>query len=176
LRREVGIAHIPEDRHRRGLLLEFDLAENSILGVHYRKPIVSYAGVLLDNAAIRSRANEIIAGFDVRPANPDLPARALSGGNQQKLIIGREFKVEPKLLLVSQPTRGVDIGAIEFIHRKLVSLRDAGCAILLVSAELEEVTSLSDRLLIIHEGRIVGEVDPKVATIEEIGLLMMRGH
>jgi simple sugar transport system ATP-binding protein len=176
IRRELGIAHIPEDRHRRGLLLEFDLAENSILGVHYRKPIVSYAGVLLDSMAIRKRAEEIIAGFDVRPANPDLPARALSGGNQQKLIIGREFKVEPKLLLVSQPTRGVDIGAIEFIHRKLVNLRDSGCAVLLVSAELEEVTSLSDRLLIIHEGKIVGEVDPKVATIEEIGLLMTRGH
>ncbi len=176
LRRELGIAHIPEDRHRRGLLLEFNLAENSILGVHYRKPIVSYAGVFLDNAAIRSRTNEIIEGFDVRPANPDLPARSLSGGNQQKLIIGREFKVDPKLLLVSQPTRGVDIGAIEFIHRKLVNLRDAGCAVLLVSAELEEVTSLSDRLLIIHEGRIVGEVDPKIATIEEIGLLMTRGH
>ena len=176
LRRELGIAHIPEDRHRRGLLLEFDLAENSILGVHYRKPIVSYAGVLLDSMAIRQRANEIIEGFDVRPANPDLPARSLSGGNQQKLIIGREFKVDPKLLLVSQPTRGVDIGAIEFIHRKLVGLRDSGCAVLLVSAELEEVTSLADRLLIIHEGRIVGEVDPKVATIEEIGLLMTRGH
>jgi general nucleoside transport system ATP-binding protein len=176
LRRELGIAHIPEDRHRRGLLLEFDLAENSILGVHYRRPIVSYGGVLLDSMAVRKRAEEIIAGFDVRPANPDLPARALSGGNQQKLIIGREFKVEPKVLLVSQPTRGVDIGAIEFIHRKLVNLRDSGCAVLLVSAELEEVTSLSDRLLIIHEGRIVGEVDPKVATIEEIGLLMTRGH
>lgn len=176
LRRELGIAHIPEDRHRRGLLLEFDLAENSILGVHYRPPLVSYAGALLDSTAIRTRANDIIQGFDVRPANADLPARALSGGNQQKLIIGREFKVEPKLLLVSQPTRGVDIGAIEFIHRKLVGLRDAGCAVLLVSAELEEVTSLSDRLLIIHEGRIVGEVDPKVATIEEIGLLMTRGH
>jgi simple sugar transport system ATP-binding protein len=176
LRRELGIAHIPEDRHRRGLLLEFDLAENSILGVHYRKPIVSYAGVLLDSMAIRQRANDIIAGFDVRPANPELLGRALSGGNQQKLIIGREFKVEPKLLLVSQPTRGVDIGAIEFIHRKLVGLRDSGCAVLLVSAELEEVTSLSDRLLIIHEGRIVGEVDPKIATIEEIGLLMTRGH
>lgn len=176
LRRELGIAHIPEDRHRRGLLLEFDLAENSILGVHYRPPIVSYAGTFLDSGAIRSRANEIIEGFDVRPANADLPARALSGGNQQKLIIGREFKVDPKLLLVSQPTRGVDIGAIEFIHRQLVGLRDSGCAVLLVSAELEEVTSLSDRLLIIHEGRIVGEVDPKVATIEEIGLLMTRGH
>ena len=175
IRRELGIAHIPEDRHRRGLLLEFDLAENSILGVHYRKPIVAYAG-FLDREAIRTRANEIIEGFDVRPANPDLPARALSGGNQQKLIIGREVKIDPKLLLVSQPTRGVDIGAIEFIHRKLVALRDAGCAVLLVSAELEEVTSLADRLLIIHDGRIVGEVDPKVATIEEIGLLMMRGH
>lgn len=176
LRRELGIAHIPEDRHRRGLLLEFDLAENSILGVHYRPPIVAYAGVFLDKGAIRTRTKEIIDGFDVRPANPELPARSLSGGNQQKLIIGREFKVGPKLMLVSQPTRGVDIGAIEFIHRQLVGLRDSGCAVLLVSAELEEVTSLSDRLLIIHEGRIVGEVDPKVATIEEIGLLMTRGH
>jgi simple sugar transport system ATP-binding protein len=176
LRRELGIAHIPEDRHRRGLLLEFDLAENSILGVHYRPPIVAYASTFFDHEAIHKRASEIIEGFDVRPANPDLPARALSGGNQQKLIIGREFKVDPKLLLVSQPTRGVDIGAIEFIHRKLVDLRDSGCAVLLVSAELEEVTSLSDRLLIIHQGRIVGEVDPKVATIEEIGLLMTRGH
>jgi simple sugar transport system ATP-binding protein len=158
------------------LLLEFDLAENSILGVHYRPPIVAYAGVFLDKGAIRTRTKEIIDGFDVRPANPELPARSLSGGNQQKLIIGREFKVGPKLMLVSQPTRGVDIGAIEFIHRQLVGLRDSGCAVLLVSAELEEVTSLSDRLLIIHEGRIVGEVDPKVATIEEIGLLMTRGH
>lgn len=175
VRRELGIAHIPEDRHRRGLLLDFDLKENSILGVHYRPPIVS-VGPLLNNNAIRARAQEIITGFDVRPANADLPARALSGGNQQKLIIGREFKVNPKLLLVSQPTRGVDIGAIEFIHRQLVGLRDAGCAILLVSAELEEVTSLSDRLLVIHDGKIVGEVDPKVATIEEIGLLMTRGH
>jgi general nucleoside transport system ATP-binding protein len=176
LRRELGIAHIPEDRHRRGLLLEFDLAENSILGVHYRKPIVSLGGVFLDSSAVAQRAHEIIEGYDVRPANAELPARALSGGNQQKLIIGREVKVDPKLLLVSQPTRGVDIGAIEFIHRKLVDLRDSGCAVLLVSAELEEVTSLSDRLLIIHEGRIAGEVDPKVATLEEIGLLMTRGH
>jgi simple sugar transport system ATP-binding protein len=173
VRRELGIAHIPEDRHRRGLLLDFSLAENSILGVHYRPPI---AGVLIDENAVQRRAAEIIQGFDVRPPNAALPARALSGGNQQKLIIGREYHVAPKLLLVSQPTRGVDIGAIEFIHRQLVSLRDNGCAILLVSAELEEVTSLSDRLLIIHEGKIAGEVDPKVATLEEIGLLMTRGH
>ena len=175
-RRELGIAHIPEDRHRRGLLLEFSLSENSILGVHYRKPAVSFAGVFLDDEAIQKRATEIIHNFDVRPANPDLPAGSLSGGNQQKLIIGREFELHPKLLLVSQPTRGVDIGAIEFIHRKLVALRDAGCAVLLVSAELEEVTSLSDRLLVIHDGRIVGEVDPKVATTEQIGLLMTGGH
>ena len=176
-RRELGIAHIPEDRHRRGLLLDFNLAENSILGVHYRPPITALAGgVFLDDGAIQRRATEILEGFDVRPRNPALPARSLSGGNQQKLIIGREYHVNPKVLLVSQPTRGVDIGAIEFIHRQLVSLRDQGCAILLVSAELEEVTSLSDRLLIVHEGRIAGEVDPKVATLEEIGLLMTRGH
>jgi simple sugar transport system ATP-binding protein len=176
-RRELGIAHIPEDRHRRGLLLDFSLAENSILGVHYRPPIAAYVGdVFLDESAIQRRANEIIKAFDVRPPNAALPARALSGGNQQKLIIGREYHVDPKLLLVAQPTRGVDIGAIEFIHRQLVRLRDDGCAILLVSAELEEVTSLSDRLLVIHEGKIAGEVDPKVATMEEIGLLMTRGH
>ena len=176
-RRELGIAHIPEDRHRRGLLLDFDLAENSILGDHYRKPAVSGLGnVFLNDRGIRERALQVIKDFDVRPANPDLPARALSGGNQQKLIIGREFELNPKLLLVSQPTRGVDIGAIEFIHRKLVALRDAGCAVLLVSAELEEVTALADRLLIMREGRVVGEVDPKEATVEEIGLLMTGGN
>jgi ABC-type uncharacterized transport system ATPase subunit len=175
-RKELGIAHIPEDRHRRGLLLDFDLAENSILGVHYRPPSVSSLNILLDDKAIRRRAEQIIKDFDVRPTDPDLPARALSGGNQQKLIIGREFDLRPKLLLVSQPTRGVDIGAIEFIHSKLVALRDSGCAVLLVSAELEEVTALADRLLIVHEGEIVGEVDPKVATTEEIGLLMTGGH
>jgi simple sugar transport system ATP-binding protein len=130
----------------------------------------------MDNTAIRERAEQVIKDFDVRPANPDLPARALSGGNQQKLIIGREFDLRPKLLLVSQPTRGVDIGAIEFIHRKLVALRDEGCAVLLVSAELEEVTALSDRLLVIHNGRIVGEVDPQITSPEEIGLLMTGGH
>ena len=173
-RRELGIAHIPENRHRRGLLLDFDLNENSILGVHYRKPAVA-SGIFLNDAGIRARTRQIISDFDVRPANPDLPARALSGGNQQKLIIGREFDVEPKLLLVAQPTRGVDIGAIEFIHRKIVDLRDAGCAVLLVSAELEEVTALADRLLIIHDGQIAGEVDPKLATVEEIGLLMTGG-
>src|SRR2546423_1004485 len=175
-RKELGIAHVPEDRHRRGLLLDFSLAENTILGVHYRKPAVTgIGGIMLDQKGIQRRTEQVIRDFDVRPPNAALPARALSGGNQQKLIIGREFELPPKLLLVSQPTRGVDIGAIEFIHRKIVAMRDAGCAVLLVSAELEEVTALSDRLLVIHKGAIVGEVNPKVATNEEIGLMMTGG-
>jgi ABC-type uncharacterized transport system ATPase subunit len=172
-RRERGIAHIPEDRHRRGLLLDFGLDENAILGVHYRPPVTS--GVMVDEREVRRRTADIIQRFDVRPPNPALPARALSGGNQQKLIIGREFELEPRLLLVAQPTRGVDIGAIEFIHRKLVALRDAGCAVLLVSAELEEVMSLSDRLLVIRDGRITGEVDPAVAKPADVGILMTGG-
>jgi general nucleoside transport system ATP-binding protein len=169
--KELGIAHIPEDRQKRGLLLHSDLAENSILGVHYRPPVAAATG-LMSSAAIENRVSEIIENFDVRPPDANLPAKSLSGGNQQKLIVGREFELEPKLLLVSQPTRGVDIGAIEFIHRKLIELRDTGGAVLLVSAELEEVTALADRLLVIREGKIVGEVDPKTATFEEIGLLM----
>jgi len=174
-RKELGIAHIPENRHKRGLLLDFDLAENSMLGVHYRPPLATAVG-LLDSEAIEKRTEEIIHDFDVRPPKPHLAARSLSGGNQQKLIIGREFELDPKLLLVSQPTRGVDIGAIEFIHRKLIEMRDGGAAILLVSAELEEVTALADRLLVIREGEIVGEVDPKTTSVEDIGLMMTGGQ
>lgn len=172
--KELGIAHIPEDRHKRGLLLNSDLAENAILGVHYRPPIAAATG-LMNSAAIGKRVGEIIENFDVRPPDATLAAKSLSGGNQQKLIIGREFELNPKLLLVSQPTRGVDIGAIEFIHRKLIALRDAGSAILLVSAELEEVTALADRLLVLREGKIAGEVDPKTTSTEEIGLMMTGG-
>lgn len=171
--KELGIAHIPEDRHKRGLLLNSDLFENAILGVHYRAPLAS--GGLLNSVAIENRTKEIIKNFDVRPGDATQVARSLSGGNQQKLIIGREFEVNPKLLLVSQPTRGVDIGAIEFIHRKLIELRDSGSAVLLVSAELEEVTALADSLLVIREGKIVGDVDPKTTSVEEIGLMMTGG-
>ena len=173
-RKELGIAHIPEDRHKRGLLLDSDLEENTILGVHYRPPVA--ASGFLSSSAIATRTREIIKNFDVRPPQPELFAKSLSGGNQQKLIIGREFELNPKLLLVSQPTRGVDIGAIEFIHRKLIGLRDAGSAILLVSAELEEVTALADRLLVIYKGKFVGEVNPKTTSAEEIGLLMTGGN
>jgi simple sugar transport system ATP-binding protein len=172
-RRERGIAHIPEDRQRRGLLLDFGLDENAILGVHYRPPVTS--GVMVNDREVQRRTADILQRFDVRPPNAALPARALSGGNQQKLIIGREFELHPRLLLVAQPTRGVDIGAIEFIHRKLVALRDSGCAVLLVSAELEEVMSLSDRLLVFHDGRIAGEVDPATATAADVGVLMTGG-
>ncbi len=172
-RKELGIAHIPEDRHKRGLLLDSNLEENAILGVHYRPPVTT--GGFLNDSFIETRTREIIQNFDVRPPNPQLSAKSLSGGNQQKLIIGREFELNPKLLLVSQPTRGVDIGAIEFIHRKLIALRDAGTAVLLVSAELEEVTALADRLLVVYKGKIVGEVNPKTTSNEEIGLLMTGG-
>ncbi len=172
--KELRIAHIPEDRHKRGLLLEADLAENSILGVHYRPPVS--VGGFMSEPAISKRVNEIIENFDVRPGDPTLTAKSLSGGNQQKLIIGREFELHPRLLLVSQPTRGVDIGAIEFIHRKLIELRDAGAAVLLVSAELEEVTALADRLLVIRDGKIVGEVDPQTTSVEDIGLMMTGGN
>jgi general nucleoside transport system ATP-binding protein len=173
--KERGVAHIPEDRHLRGLLLEFDLIDNSILGTHYKPPAAKGGVGLIDERATATKTDRLIQNFDVRPANRELSAKVLSGGNQQKLIIGREFDIAPKLLLVAQPTRGVDIGAIEFIHRKLVELRDAGCAVLLVSAELEEVLSLSDRLLVMYQSRVVGEVDPSKVSQEEIGLMMTGG-
>jgi simple sugar transport system ATP-binding protein len=176
-RKERGVAHVPEDRQRRGLLLDFDLAENAILGVDDRPPVAVGPGrSWLDREAIRKRAKKIVEAFDVRPPDLALPARSLSGGNQQKLILGRELELPPRLLLVAQPTRGVDIGGIEFIHRRLVELRDSGCAILLVSSELEEVTALADRLLVLRQGRIAGEVDPARASTEEIGLLMTGGE
>jgi general nucleoside transport system ATP-binding protein len=178
-RREIGIAHIPEDRHRRGIVLDFDLADNSILGTHYRPPVASPVLGLFDEKVISAKVTGLMRDFDVRPPDRHLPARALSGGNQQKLIIGREFGIGPRLLLVSQPTRGVDIGAIEFIHRQLVELRDRGAAILLVSAELDEVLSLSDRILVMYQGRIVGEVDPQATDrtelIGRIGQMMTGG-
>jgi simple sugar transport system ATP-binding protein len=154
--------------------LPFDLADNSILGVQRDRPVSGR--LLLDRNVIDSRARKMVEEYDVRPPDIKLPARALSGGNQQKLIIAREFDINPKLLLVAQPTRGVDIGATEFIHKQLIGLRDRGAAILLVSAELDEVLSLGDRLIVVFEGRIVGEVDPEVVTQDEIGLMMTGGR
>ena len=158
--KELGIAHVPEDRHRRGPAARFRPRGK----LDPRRPLPPAGRRRPDLWTLRrsaSASNGDHREFRRAAAESGSAGRSLSGGNQQKLIIGREFELNPKLLLVSQPTRGVDIGAIEFIHRKLVGLRDAGCAVLLVSAELEEVTALADRLLVMREGKIVGEVDPK---------------
>ncbi|MCS7080398.1 MAG: ABC transporter ATP-binding protein [Chloracidobacterium sp.] len=168
--RALGVAHVPEDRHKRALLLDFNLSDNVILGDHYHPPAARFG--VLDRPYIHRRTEALLRDFDVRPPNPLALSRSLSGGNQQKLVVGREFELPPKLLLVAQPTRGVDIGAIEFIHRKLLALRDTGVGVLLVSAELEEVLSLSDRLLVMYDGRIVGEVDPAHTSQAALGLLM----
>ncbi|MCU0831243.1 MAG: ABC transporter ATP-binding protein, partial [Rhizobiaceae bacterium] len=167
--RERGLAHVPEDRHHMGLVLAFEQNENSILGYHR---LSQYgAGPMHDLDAIRADAAEKIRKFDIRPDNCRLKTANFSGGNQQKIVLAREMERDPKVLLVGQPTRGVDIGAIEFIHKQLIALRDEGKAILLVSVELDEIRSLADRILVMFAGRIVGEVAPDAGE-GEIGLLM----
>jgi general nucleoside transport system ATP-binding protein len=169
---DAGVGHIPEDRHRRGLVLPFSLMEN--LALHaYRHAPNSRRG-LLNLRTMASRARKLLAEFDVRGGTPATPAFALSGGNQQKVVLAREIDGDPKLLIAAQPTRGLDVGAIEFVHRRLVEQRDAGRAVFLVSLELEEILSLSDRILVIYEGHIVGEFPP-TATEEELGLAMTGG-
>jgi simple sugar transport system ATP-binding protein len=169
---DAGIGHIPEDRHRRGLVLPFSLTEN--LALHaYRHPPNSRRG-FLDLGAMVSRARKLLQEFDVRGGTPPTPAGALSGGNQQKVVLAREIDGDPKVLIAAQPTRGLDVGAIEFVHRRLIEQRDSGRAILLVSLELEEILSLSDRILVIYEGRFVGEFPPS-ATEEDLGLAMTGG-
>jgi len=167
--RSAGVAHVPEDRHRMGLVMAFDCAECGILG-YQGDPRFSPRG-FLDRAAIISDARRKMADFDVRPADPSLRAASFSGGNQQKLVLAREFERDPRLLIVGQPTRGVDIGAIEFIHKRLIAMRDAGKAILLVSVELDEIRALADRILVMFDGRIVGTRGPD-ASENELGLLM----
>jgi general nucleoside transport system ATP-binding protein len=169
---DAGVAHIAEDRHLRGLVLDFTLAENLALR-EYRSPPLSKNG-FLSIKAMRSRANELLAEYDVRNRDPELPASSLSGGNQQKVCIAREIASNPKLLIAHQPTRGLDVGAIEFVHRRLVTARDEGRGILLVSLEAEEVRSLADRILVIYEGRIVGEFPPETSE-EELGIAMTGG-
>ena len=170
---DAGIGHIPEDRHRRGLVLEFDLAEN--IALHdYDKPPDSKRGWLYP-ARLVQRAARLIKEFDIRGGGPLTLARALSGGNQQKVVVAREVARNPVVLIAAQPTRGLDVGAIEYVHRRLVAERDAGRAILLVSLELDEVLSLADRILVMYEGRIVGE-HAAGAGEEEIGLEMLGGR
>jgi len=169
---DAGVGHIPEDRHRRGLVLDFTLAEN--IALHdYAKPPDSRFGWLFPSRLI-ARARRLLLEFDVRGGGPTTRAGALSGGNQQKVVIAREVSRDPRVLLAAQPTRGLDVGAIEFVHRRLVEERDEGRAILLISLELDEIRSLSDRILVIYEGRIVGEYAPGVSE-EELGVAMTGG-
>ncbi len=168
-RESLGLAHIPEDRHRRGLVLDFSIADNLILG--RQRSYQSRLGTL-DRSRILADARAAIALADIRPSNPMLPARALSGGNQQKIVIARALARQTSVLLAAQPTRGVDVGAIELIHTRLRSARDAGTAILLVSAELSEIRALSDRVAVMYGGRIVAIVPRSEASEESLGLLM----
>ena len=169
-RRAHGIAHVPEDRQREGLILEYSAWENTAFGYHRDDAFRS--GMLMNNAAIREDTAAKMERFDVRPPNPKLSAKNFSGGNQQKIVLAREIERNPDLLLVGQPTRGVDIGAIEFIHQQIVALRDQGKAILLVSVELEEILSLADRVAVMFDGRIMGERLPSETDEKELGLLM----
>jgi simple sugar transport system ATP-binding protein len=167
----AGVGHIAEDRHERGLVLQFDLAENLSLLEYRSKDMGRW---LLSPRKLEERARKLIGDYDVRGGDSQTPASSLSGGNQQKVVIARELSADPKLLIAAQPTRGLDVGAIEFVHRRLVEERDKGRAILLISLELEEIRSLSDRALVIYEGEIVTELPP-AASEEEFGVFMTGG-
>ena len=170
-RRARGIAHVPEDRQRLGLIMDFMAWENVGFGYH-NDAAYNRNAFLMDNEALKADTEGKMKRFDVRPPNPRLQAKSFSGGNQQKIVVAREIERNPDLLLVGQPTRGVDIGAIEFIHQQIVALRDAGKAVLLVSVELDEIMSLSDRIAVMFDGRIMGERDPAKTNERELGLLM----
>jgi simple sugar transport system ATP-binding protein len=167
--RDLGVAHVPEDRQRQGMVAAFRASETAILGYH-EQPQFSRT-FLMNLPAVGAHCAKLMERFDVRPRVPGLLSSSFSGGNQQKLVLAREMAQQPKVLLVGQPTRGVDIGAIEFIHRELVKSRDAGCAVLVVSVELDEILSLADRILVMFAGKIVGEVAAG-ADERTLGLMM----
>jgi ABC-type uncharacterized transport system ATPase subunit len=170
---DAGIGHIAEDRQRRGLVLDFSLAENLCLRDYRRPPIASHG--LLSPKRMNEQAAPLLEEYDVRGGSCEALALSLSGGNQQKVVIAREISEEPKVLIAAQPTRGLDVGAIEFVHRRLIEQRDAGRGVLLVSLELEEIRSLSDRVLVMYDGRIVAELAPE-ASEEEFGVAMLGGR
>ena len=167
----MGIAHIPEDRHKHGLILDFPLENNMVLKKFKEKRFQKHGFIRFDE--IRKYSNELIEQYDVRTSQGSITlTRDMSGGNQQKAIIAREIDLNPLLLISVQPTRGLDVGAIEYIHKQIVEQRNKGKAVLLISLELEEVMNLSDRILVMYEGEITGELDPKNITINELGLYM----
>ena len=171
---ELSVGHVPEDSHRDGLVLEMTLAENMALQTYYKEPM-SKNGILNFNN-INEHARKLMKEFDVRGANELVPAKGFSGGNQQKAIIAREIDRDPDLLIVSQPTRGLDVGAIEYIHKRLIEERDKGKAVLVVSFELDEILNLSDRIAVIHDGSIQGIVTPAETNKQELGILMAGGN
>jgi general nucleoside transport system ATP-binding protein len=170
-RRSAGIAHVPEDRHHYGLILDFSAWENVAFG-YFNDPQYQKNALFMDNDALRADTLKKMEKFDVRPPIPGLAAKNFSGGNQQKIVVAREMEQNPELLLIGQPTRGVDIGAIEFIHKQIVALRDAGKAVLLVSVELDEIMSLSDRIAVMFDGQLMGFRDPEKTNERELGMMM----
>ncbi|HID16284.1 MAG TPA: ATP-binding cassette domain-containing protein, partial [Candidatus Atribacteria bacterium] len=173
--RMEGLAHIPEDRKGMGLIMEFTVGENIVIGRHTRLPFAK--GIVMQKKVIRERAKNLGEKFDIRPNSPNLKVKFLSGGNQQKVIIAREFDYDPVFLLASQPTRGLDVGAIEYVYKYLLKARDENKGVLLISMELEEVLSLSDRILVMYNGEIVGEFnEPEKFDIQLIGRLMLQGR
>jgi ABC-type uncharacterized transport system ATPase subunit len=166
---QAGLGYIPEERHRVGSIGDFTVAENAILETHQSQ---FTRGILLDRPVIRQHVDDLIVNYDVKTPSPETPARNLSGGNLQKLILGRELSRQPDLLLAAQPTRGLDVGATEYIRQELMKARHQGTAILLISEDLDEILSLSDRILVMYEGQIVGELSSEEADIETLGLLM----
>jgi ABC-type uncharacterized transport system ATPase subunit len=167
---ELGVAHIPEDRQRDGLVLPFPIFDNMVLCTYYQPPFAQ--GPVVQFQQVYEYADRLVQEFDVRTPSFALPAQTLSGGNQQKVIVAREFSRPIRLLIAAQPTRGLDVGSIEYIHRRLVQKRDEGTAVLLVSVELDEIMALSDRIAVMYEGQIVGTADADKVTREELGLLM----
>jgi simple sugar transport system ATP-binding protein len=169
-RLHAGISYIPADRHRQGIVLELPVSDNLILDDYDEPPFARW--LVRQFQAVREYARRLIKAFDIRAGGPDQPTNALSGGNQQKVVVARELSTEPRVLVAAQPTRGVDVGSIEFIHRQIVSQRDAGLAVLLVSSELDEVLSLADRVAVIYRGRIVSVLENEAIERDRIGLLM----
>jgi len=167
---ELGTGHVPEDRHKHGLVLSFPVRDNLVLCTYYQSPFAR--GVEIDDYAIRERAQKLVTEFDIRTPSITTPAGSLSGGNQQKVIVARELDRPVKLLIANQPTRGLDVGSIEFIHRRIVQARDQGAAVLLVSAELDEIMALADRIAVMYKGHILETLDANQATREQLGLLM----
>ena len=167
---QLGLAHIPEDRQRRGLILKYSLTENYLLGFEDSEPFIR--GPFLDYKAVEKSTAEAVSKFDVRTPGLDVQGQTLSGGNQQKLIVARQIQRDPKMLIASQPTRGLDVAATEFVHNQIIALRGKGKAILLVSMELSEILDLSDRILVMYAGEIVGSFVAGQVTIEQLGLLM----